>query len=140
MSLIRTVAAITMAASVAGVGAPALAQSHHGGGGGYAGHSGGGGGGYGGHSYGGRGGYGGGYGRYGGRGGDRYAYGAGGLIAGLALGSALSGGYYDRGYGGGAYYGDGYYGDGDYGRCVERRRVWDPYLGGYVVRRITYAC
>lgn len=75
---------------------------------------------------------------------------AGGLV-GLALGAALSshhnyygGGYgyapYGYGYGYGyAPYGYGYYQPG-YAVCIARRPVWDPYYGGYVVRRYRYAC
>ena len=97
--------------------------------------------------WGGRGGY---YsnGYYGGRGyGGDAVLGAG--LAGLALGAALSGQHY--GYGYGPRYGyDPRYGYGygyapaypgyGYGTCSVRRDVWDPYYGGYVVRRVPVPC
>ncbi|HWA60077.1 MAG TPA: hypothetical protein VG939_01820 [Caulobacteraceae bacterium] len=121
-------AALTLGASVAGVATPADAQSwHHGGGSYHGGYHGG----YGGHYY-----------HHGG--GNAAGAAIAGGIVGLALGSALSSGhhYYSRPYYGGAYYGPGYYYDDDYGyaTCWGRRRVWDPYIGGYVVQRFSYAC
>ena len=78
-------------------------------------------------------GYWGGHGYYGGRG-----YGGGALlgagIAGLAVGAALASPHY--GYG----YGPRYYGPAYYGTCAVRRSVWDPYYGGYVVRRVPVPC
>ena len=104
------VAALLAVGSIAASAAPANAY-------GYYGH-----GGWGGRGY------------YGGRG-----YGGGALlgagIAGLALGAALSGPHYGYGYG----YGPRYYGYG-YGACAVRRSVWDPYYGGYVVRRVPVPC
>lgn len=65
-------------------------------------------------------------------------------VLGLAAGAAIASsshpyyGYYGGPYyAGGPYYGGPYYG---YGMCVSHRRVWDPYLGGYVVRSFRYAC
>src|SRR5262245_8317838 len=113
-------AALTLAGATAAVTTPAQAQPHGGwrGGGGWHG-----GGGW-------RGGY--------HRGGGGWGYvGAG--LAGLAVGAALAGphyyGYPHYGYG---YYGpyDGYYAD----DCVAYRRVWDPYYGGYVSRRVYVPC
>jgi hypothetical protein len=73
--------------------------------------------------------------------GGGYGWGVGAGLAGFALGAALAGPY---GYGyPGYYYGPGYYDgyDGYYGAaCVGTRRVWDPYYGGYVIRRFRYAC
>ena len=115
-------AALTLGGSMAAVSVPADAAPH---GGGF-GHAGGGGFGHGGGGY--RGG-GGGY----WRGGRWYGYGVGAGLAGFALGAALADPYY---YGG--YY-DGYYGPGPYG-CVVDRRVWDPYVGHYVIRPVRYAC
>ncbi len=83
-------------------------------------------------------GYWGGHGGYYGRG---YGYGGRGFgllgagIAGLAVGAALAGPHYGYGYG----YGPRYYGYG-YGTCAVRRSVWDPYYGGYVVRRVPVPC
>ncbi|HEV2363266.1 MAG TPA: hypothetical protein VGS12_03605 [Caulobacteraceae bacterium] len=62
---------------------------------------------------------------------------AGGLV-GLALGAALASGT-NHYYGYGPYYGPGYYGPG-YAVCTQRRAVWDPYLGRYIVRYYRYAC
>ena len=82
-------------------------------------------------------GYWGGHGYYGGYHGG---YGAGAVlgagIAGLAVGAALSGPHYGYGYG---YAPRPYYGYG-YGGCAVRRSVWDPYYGGYVVRRVPVPC
>ena len=83
------------------------------------------------------------HGYYGGRG-----YGGGALlgagIAGLAVGAALASPRYGYGHGYGyGYrpryydYGPGYY---DYGTCLVRRSVWDPYYGGYIVRRVPVPC
>lgn len=69
---------------------------------------------------------------YGWRGDNDWGVGVGAGLAGLALGAALAHPYYGPSYG----YG---YGD-DYGQCVGTRRVWDPYVGAYVVRRFYYAC
>ncbi len=98
---------------------------------------------WGGHGYGH--GYYGGHEYYGGRG-----YGGGALlgagIAGLAVGAVLAGnhGYgphYGYGYGP-RYYGPRYYGYAPYGDayCSVRRDVWDPYYGGYIVRRVAVPC
>ena len=74
------------------------------------------------------------------RGGRGWGWGVGAGLAGFAIGSALARPYYYDGYYGGPYYGPGYY-DGYYGAdCVGTRRVWDPYYGGYVIRRFHYAC
>jgi hypothetical protein len=72
------------------------------------------------------------------RGGRGFGYlGAG--LAGLAIGAAIANRPYYGGYGYPGYsnYGPGYYGD---EQCVGTRRVWDPYVGGYVLRRVYYAC
>jgi len=75
-------------------------------------------------------------------GGDAGALIAGG-IAGLALGAALSSSHHNGYYGHRDYrpvYGY-RYGDYDDDRvCIERRAVWDPYYGDYVVRPIRYPC
>jgi hypothetical protein len=66
------------------------------------------------------------------------AIGVGAGLAGLAVGAALASPHrynYDYGYGPGYY--DGYYG---YSQCVGTRRVWDPYYGGWVIRRYYYSC
>ena len=116
------VAALLAAGSMATLTSPANAYGSWGGHGGYGGH------GWGGRGY------------YGGRG-----YGGGALlgagIAGLAVGAALSGPHYGYGYGPRYGYGytPGYYGYG-YGTCAVRRSVWDPYYGGYVVRRVPVPC
>lgn len=65
-------------------------------------------------------------------------------VAGLAIGAALADSHRGYGYGyGPAYYGyyDGPY-DYDYGyrTCFGRTRVWDPYVGAYVIQRTRYAC
>jgi hypothetical protein len=115
-------AAITCLALLGATAAPADAQTRggfHGGGGGW---------------------HGGGGGWHGGRG---VGWGVGAGLAGFALGAALAGPHYGYGYGPGYYgYGPGYYyDDGYYGaQCVGTRRVWDPYYGGYVIRRFHYAC
>jgi hypothetical protein len=61
-------------------------------------------------------------------------------LLGLAAGAAIAD--HPHYYGGPGYYGAGYYGGGPYGyaSCVGRRQVWDPYVGGYVVRSFRYAC
>jgi hypothetical protein len=65
-------------------------------------------------------------------------------LFGLGVGAALASGPYYYGYPGyygPAYaYGPGYYGPDDYGTCVTRERVWDPYVGRYVIERVPYAC
>jgi hypothetical protein len=115
-------AALTLGGFVAMTTVPADAAPH----GGYGGHGG---------SYH-AGGYGGGYRGGGGgywRGGRWYGYGVGAGLAGFALGAAIADdGYY------GPYYG-GYYDAGPYS-CVAHRRVWDPYVGGWVMRPYYYAC
>jgi hypothetical protein len=65
---------------------------------------------------------------------DDIGIGVGAGLAGLALGAALASPhrYYGRDY----YDGYGY----GYGSCVGARRVWDPYYGGWVIRRYYYAC
>ena len=78
-----------------------------------------------------------------------------GFALGAAVGSSGHNHYYNRYYGRpyyGAYYGRSYYGGSYYGRpyygrpyyayatCVGHREVWDPYIGGYVMQRFTYAC
>ena len=122
--LTAAAAALTLAGGLVATTAPAQAQTRgHGGnfhGGSFHG------GGWRGGSY--RGGY------Y--RGGSGWGYGAA-ALGGLALGAALASPGY--GYGYGPYY-DGSYG-GDYGgSCVGTQQVWDPYYGGYTVRRYYYAC
>jgi len=74
---------------------------------------------------------------------DDWGWSLGAGLAGFALGATLAdrpyyNGYYDYGPGY-YYYGPGYY---DYGdrTCVGHRRVWDPYYGGYVIRRFYYDC
>jgi hypothetical protein len=64
-------------------------------------------------------------------------------ILGLAAGAAIASDH-PHYYGGpgyyaapGPYYGYGY---GGYESCVSHRRVWDPYMGGYVIRSFRYAC
>ena len=107
------VAALLAAGSMAASAAPANAYGYWGGHGGYYGHG------------------------YGGRG-----YGGGALlgagIAGLAVGAAIAGSHpgYGYGYGYAPRYGYGY----GYGTCAVRRSVWDPYYGGYVVRRVPVPC
>jgi hypothetical protein len=63
-------------------------------------------------------------------------------VLGLAAGAAIADSHYHAYYGGPGYYpGPGYYGYGyGYGSCVGRQQVWDPYVGGYVVRSFRYAC
>jgi hypothetical protein len=145
--------AVIAASCMLAVAAPALAESHGGGGGhgfgggghglGGGGHGFGGGRGFsGGRSYGGGYGHGwrGGHGYYGhGWSGGGYGYGyGGGFLGGLGLGYALAPYYGDD------YYGDDYYGgdydDGDPGQCVIERRVWDPYYHRYIIREIPTAC
>jgi hypothetical protein len=65
-----------------------------------------------------------------------WGVGVGAGLAGLALGAALASPRYDYDYG----YGPGYYYGPGYGECVGTRRVWDPYYGGWTVRRYYYAC
>jgi hypothetical protein len=57
-------------------------------------------------------------------------------IAGLAVGAILAGSHPHYGYGYAPRYGYGY----GYGTCAVRRSVWDPYYGGYVVRRVAVPC
>jgi hypothetical protein len=109
------VAALTLGGAIAGAALPADAAPWHGG---Y----------HGGYYHGGHGGW---------RGnGAGVAVAAG--ILGLAAGAAIADShpYY---YGGPGYYAGPGYGYG-YGSCVSRREVWDPYVGGYVVRSFRYAC
>ena len=132
-------AALTLAGSLAATATPAAAQSHgnwHGGS-----HSGGswhgGGNWHGGNSW-----HGGGYRGCYYRGGDGVGAANAGGVVGQALGAALSdhGGYY-RGYSNGGYYDGGYgYYDEGYAVCSGDRRIWDPYIGRYVIRRYEYAC
>lgn len=74
------------------------------------------------------------------RGGDRddWGWGLGAGLAGFALGAAIASPHYRYGpsYSYGPYYGY------DYGpaTCVGTRRIWDPYIGAYVIRRFYYAC
>lgn len=60
------------------------------------------------------------------------------LAAGALIGSVVAQG--GRGYYGDSYYRGGYYDRGYYGRPYRMRcysqRVWDPYWGGYEVRRV----
>src|SRR5579871_5115577 len=108
-------AALTLAGGVAATAVPADAAPYHGG------------------YY-----HGGGHWRGGGAG---WAIGAG--LLGLAAGAAIADShpyYYGPGYYHGPYYGEGYgYGYG-YESCVGRHRVWDPYIGSYVIRDFRYAC
>jgi hypothetical protein len=50
--------------------------------------------------------------------------------------TALAGSHPHYGYGYAPRYGYGY----GYGTCAVRRSVWDPYYGGYVVRRVAVPC
>ncbi|MDR3509415.1 MAG: hypothetical protein P4L64_16100 [Caulobacteraceae bacterium] len=126
--LTAALAALTLGGAAMATATPADAAPWHGGGGrGY----------YGGYHGGGYGGYRGGYGGY--RGG--YGWGGGALVAGLAglaVGAAIAEPHY---YAPPAYYGYarpyGYYG---YGTCYANERVWDPYVGDYVIERTRYAC
>jgi hypothetical protein len=73
-------------------------------------------------------------------GGAGWAVGAGllGLAAGAAIADSYHPHYYYGGYYAPAYYDDDYaYG---YSTCVSHRRVWDPYIGGFVYRTVRYAC
>ena len=73
---------------------------------------------------------------------DRGGWGLGAGLAGFALGAAIAGGGPYYGYDDGPYYGGyygGYYDAGPY-RCVAHRRVWDPYVGRWVLRPYYYAC
>jgi hypothetical protein len=107
------VAALVLGGAVAGAAVPADAAPWHGG--------------YG-HGY---------YGHGGWRGnGAGLAVAAG--ILGLAAGAAIADNHPHYYYGGPGYY-DGPYGYG-YDSCVGRRQVWDPYVGGYVIRSFRYAC
>jgi hypothetical protein len=111
-------AALTLGGSVAATAVPADAAGWHGGGGFHGG---------GGHW----------------RGGGGWGWGVGAGLLGLAAGAAIADSYhpyYGGYYGGPGYYpGPGYYGYG-YAGCVGRHRVWDPYVGGYVIRSFRYAC
>ena len=140
-------AALTLGGSLAATALPAAAAPHgsHGGGGwhgGGGGHSSGGGW----HGGGGGGWHGGGGGWHGGGGGwhgggfhhgddDDWGWGLGAGLAGFALGAAFADRPYYYDYSPGYYYDDGYY-----GTCVGHRRVWDPYVGHYIIRRFYYAC
>jgi hypothetical protein len=64
--------------------------------------------------------------------GGGWGWGIGAGLAGLAIGSALAYPY--------GYYGPGYYDDYGPDECVGAHRVWDPYYGGWVVRRFYYPC
>jgi hypothetical protein len=55
-------------------------------------------------------------------------------VLGFGLGATLAGPRYS--YGPGPYYEN----DGYYGVCYGRERVWDPYIGRYVIERVRYAC
>ena len=61
---------------------------------------------------------------------------------GYGSGSGYGYGGYGTSYGGDGDggYGSGYGGDYGYRQCVARQTIWDPYYGGYVVRRVRYAC
>jgi hypothetical protein len=126
--LTAATAAITGLALLAASATTAVAEPHggwHGGGGGW---------------HGGEGGWrGGDHDWHGGRG---VGWGIGAGLAGFALGAALASPHYGYGYGYGPAYGYGPYYDDDYygAQCVGTRRVWDPYYGGYVIRRFYYAC
>ena len=115
------IAALTLGGALVGAAVPANAQGYHHG---YYGHEGGW--------------------HHGGNGaGVAVAAGLLGLAAGAAIASDHPRYYSERPYYGGGYYGGGYY-DGGYGygyeTCVSHRRIWDPYIGGYVVRSVRYAC
>jgi hypothetical protein len=113
------IAALTLGGAVMGAAVPASAQGYH-------------------HGY-----YGHGGGWRGGNGaGVAVAAGLLGLAAGAAIASDHPRYYNERPYYGGGYYEGGYYGSGGYGygSCVSHRRMWDPYMGGYVVRSVRYAC
>ena len=114
------IAALTLGGAVAGAAVPANAQGYH-------------------HGY-----YGHGGGWHGGNGtGVAVAAGLLGLAAGAAIASDHPHYYGGGPYYGGGYYGGGYYGGGygyGYGTCVSHRRIWDPYMGGYIVRSVRYAC
>ena len=112
------IAALTLGGAVAGAAAPANAEGWHGG--------------------------------YYGHGGWHHDNGAGIAVAagilGLAAGAAIASDhpryYYDRPYYDDGYYSPGYgYGYGyGYSTCISHRRIWDPYIGGYVIRSVRYAC
>lgn len=133
-------AALTLGGSLAATAVPAAAEPHgshgggwHGGGGdgwrgGGGGWRGGGGGWRGGHEW-----HGGGFRHRDDD--DDWGWGLGAGLAGFALGTALADRPYYYDYGPGYYYDDGYY-----GTCVGHRRVWDPYVGHYIIRRFYYAC
>jgi hypothetical protein len=109
-------AALTLGGGALATTAPATAAPFHGGGGGW--HGGG---------WHGGGWHGGGFGPGG--------YLAAGVI-GLGLGAALADSY-------GPYYGPGPYAYGPgpyYGGCYGPERVWDPYVGHYVIEQVRYAC
>src|ERR1700761_960648 len=116
-ALTAGIAALTLGGALVGAAAPASAAPWHGG-------------------Y-----YHGGYGWHGNGAGVAVAAGILGLAAGAAIASDHPHYYYGGGpYYGGPYYGGGYYGPAyyGYGSCVSHRRVWDPYVGGYVVRSVRY--
>jgi hypothetical protein len=117
---------VGLAALLAGASIVAVASDASAAGFGHGGYSGGG---HAAYNGGGRG-YGGGYGYrgsgYGYRGGYGWGWGAGGLAAGLVLGSALAGPYYNGGYYGAA--------------CVAPEQVWSPYYGRYVVQQVQVPC
>ncbi len=64
-------------------------------------------------------------------------------LAGLVVGAALADrpNYYSYGpgygYGPGPYYGPAYPA---YGVCYAPRRVWDPYMGAWIMRDVRYPC
>jgi len=81
--------------------------------------------------------YHGGYGYHGGyRGGDALLAG----VAGLAIGAAIADSGRPHYYAPSPYYygGRGYYSG--YATCYGRTRVWDPYLGRWIIERSPYAC
>jgi hypothetical protein len=70
--------------------------------------------------------------------GDRDDDGGAALLAGVlgfGLGAALASPRYE--YRARPHY---YEDDGYYGVCYARERVWDPYIGQYVIERVRYAC
>lgn len=116
-TITAALAALTFGGAVMATAAPAAAQEHWRGHGGW-----------------GRGGW--------GRDHDSWGWGGAALagVAGLALGAAIADSdrpyYYSRpAY----YYDDPYYGR-PYATCYGSREVWDPYLGHYIIQRTRYAC
>jgi hypothetical protein len=82
--------------------------------------------------------YHGGYGYHGGYRGGGGALLAG--VAGLAIGAAIADSGRPHYYAPGPYYygGPGYYSG--YATCYGRTRVWDPYVGRWIIERTPYAC